>query len=89
MPLTTNELIGKYDYILGFKRKEPTDKLTEQDKKHLRIFAVIKLLKEGQLDYVVRHDFIEKIEFDKNEQMAYYKIKIIRNKRKETKYADC
>lgn len=90
MPLTKNDLIGKYDYILGFKRRVPTDKLTAQDKRHIRMFAVIKLLNEGQLDYVLRHDFIEKIEFDKDEQMAYYKIKIIRKKRKEkTIYADC
>lgn len=79
----------RYDYVLGYKRKDHIDKLSHQDKLHVRAFAILQLARDGQIEYILNHDFTEAFEFDKESQICYYKIKIIKRKEGNTKYADC
>lgn len=77
----------KYDYFVGVNAKDK-DKvtLTEQDKNHIRIIAILELAKQGQIDFILNHNFTECFKYDKKEKRAYYCINMIR-KEKET-YAD-
>lgn len=78
-----------YDLIIGFKAKRIKDKITNQDKKHIRIMAILKMAKEGIIEKLMSVKFNESFVFDEEEQVAYYRIKFIKERKDQTKYADC
>lgn len=84
------KLNEEYEIVIRYKAKDGKNKdsLDEQDKKHIRIMAILQLGHDQQIDYVLSRDFKEKFIFDKKTQMAYYCIKILRRKEGK-KYADC
>ena len=76
-------------FVHVFKRREG-DKigyLSEQDKKHMRIIAVLKMAQNGEVDAIINHAFSEKFHFDKESQTAIYEIKLIKERKKYI-YAD-
>ena len=77
----------KYDIVIGFKSKQDRITISDQDKKHIRIMAILQIAKSGQIKEIMDREFDEKFIYDNKEQMAYYCVKF---KRKEgRKYADC
>ena len=76
-------------FVHVFKRKEEEkiNYLSDQDKKHMRIIAIVQMLNEGTLDSIINHAFTEKFVFVKESQTAIYEIKLIKE-RKKTIYAD-
>ena len=86
------EILQADRFVHVFKRKETEriEFLSDQDKKHMRIIAILKMAKEGVIENIMNNEFTEKFTFDKEEQTAIYEIRI--KKRKEGKnevYADC
>lgn len=88
MPFT-DELNNKYDFVVGFKLRDGITKkeLDEQDRKHLRILGLARIIEMKCLPVLVDNSITERFFYDQNEKVGYYCVKII--KRKEvTKYAD-
>lgn len=81
--------IAPNHFVHVFKRnKEDHIKfLSEQDKKHMRIIAILKMAKEGCIDAIMNHAFSEKFKFDEENQTAIYEIRLIQERRKPI-YAD-
>lgn len=86
--ININEYSEKYDFVIGFKSKEKRNIMTDQDKKHIRIMAILQIAKNGSIEQIMNSEFTEKFIYDKEDQMAYYCIKLIRRKEGK-KYADC
>ena len=86
--IDTKTLSDNYDYVIGCKKKDGDNFMSEQDKKHIRILAILQLARDQQIDYVLHHKFNEKFVYDTDNQMGYYCIKIIKGKEGK-KYADC
>lgn len=63
------------------------EKLSDQDKKHLRIFAIMQMMKSGDLLIIINNAFKEKFTFNKETQTAYYEIEII-DQKGESEHAD-
>lgn len=75
--------------VVGFKRKPDrrTEKITEQDRKHVRIMAILEIANNGLIEKMINEDFVEDFEFDKEKQVVYYKVRFIKE-RESVKYAD-
>ena len=85
--INIKEFTNKYEFVIGFKSKEQRKSITDQDKKHIRIMAILQIANNGSIGEILDSEFTEKFIYDEEDQMAYYCIKI---KRKEgKKYADC
>ena len=76
-----------YDFIFTFKAKGETNYISEQDKKHFRIFATLALAKNGQIERLIDNKFVEKFTFDKEKKIATYAIRILKE-RTVVKYAE-
>ena len=84
-----NDLIkqnANYDFVLVFVPKSEMLTLTDQDKKHIRIMAILRLAKDGQIDKILNVNFTESFSIDTEHKVVLYKIKIIRERKKH--YAD-
>ena len=81
MPNLKNVKIPE-DIIVGFKRKPnmKTDKLTAQDKKHVRIMAILEIANNGLIQKMIDEAFVEEFEFDVEKQVVYYKVRFIKEK---------
>ena len=86
--MTKEELFSKYEFVVGFKPKNDLKIMTDQDKKHIRILAILQLAHDNQVEKILNANFNEKFYYDQENKMAYYCIKIQRE-RKDVKYADC
>ena len=77
------------DIAIAFKSKSGLDKITDQDKKHVRIMAILQLAHDRELmNYIINHDFTESFKYDKENKTLIYKIRFIKERR--TKYrGDC
>ena len=83
------KLNEEYDIVIGAKNKTDNKvKLDEQDKLHIRVIAILNIAKAGQIDLLLNRKFKEKFIYDEEDQMAYYCVKLIKE-RKVKKYADC
>ena len=76
----------KYDYVLEFKAMKGQTVMTDQDKKHIRIFATLQLAKEQKIEHILNHKFVESFYFDKEKKIAYYCIRIL--KQRGVQYAE-
>lgn len=87
--IDTKELSKKYEFVVGFNRKEdkPVKHLSEQDKKHIRILATLQLAKDRQIQHLLDNEFVEHFLFDEEKQIGYYCVRLIRKRGKD--YADC
>lgn len=75
-------------FVFVFQRKKDRiNHLTDQDKKHMRIFAVLEMIKQKTLDVVINTEFDEKFKFNEEEQTAIYIITLKKVRKKN--YADC
>lgn len=76
------------DYVVVFKyKRDRIEKLTEQDKKHIRIMAILRIAKDGCISTIMNHAFTERFSFDNDKQICIYAIKLIKERKKH--YADC
>ena len=85
--INIKEFQNKYEFVIGFKPKQDKNFIDDQDKKHIRIMAILQIAKNGSIEEVLNREFTEKFIYDKENQMAYYCIKFKRKVVK--KYADC
>ena len=66
-----------------FKPKKPIDQLTDQDKKHTRIIAILNLAHDQEtINYILNHKFKESFKFNKETGELIYEIKFIKEGRK-------
>ena len=81
MPKLKNVKIPE-DIIVGFKRKpdKPANRLTEQDKKHIRIMAILEIAKGGIIQKLIDEAFVEEFDFDVEKQVVYYKVRFIKER---------
>ena len=81
MPNLKNVKIPE-DIIVGFKRKpdKRAERLTEQDKKHIRIMAILEIAKGGIIKKLIDEAFVEEFEFDVEKQVVYYKVRFIKER---------
>lgn len=81
MPNLKNVKIPE-DIIVGFKRKpnKHAERLTEQDKKHIRIMAILEIAKGGIIQKLIDEAFVEEFEFDVEKQVVYYKVRFIKER---------
>lgn len=86
--INIEEFTNKYEFVIGFKSKEQRKSITDQDKKHIRIMAILQIAKNGSIEKIMDSEFTEKFIYDEEDQMAYYCIKLVRRKEGK-KYADC
>lgn len=86
--IDVEELSKKYSFVIGFKIKRYMEKVTNQDKIHIRILAILELEKRVEIDEILKRKFREVFIFDKEAQITYYCIKFIKE-RKVKSYADC
>ena len=70
-----------YDLVVGFKAKDDVVLPDEHDKRHIRIMAILRLAKEGKIEEMITHKFKEGFLFDKEERIAYYCVKYIRERK--------
>ena len=77
-------------FVHVFKRKpdDNIEAISDQDKKHMRVIAILQMAKEGTIPLIMNSEFTEKFYFDKEHQTAIYEIRI-KKERKKDKYADC
>lgn len=70
------------DIIVGFKRKpdKRAERLTEQDKKHIRIMAILEIARSGIIRKLIDEAFVEEFEFDVEKQVVYYKVRFIKER---------
>lgn len=69
--------------VFSFKCKFDEHEVTDHDKKHCRIIAILQLAKDREmLDYVMSHKFNESFKYDKETQILNYTIKFIKERRK-------
>ena len=68
--------------IVGFKRKpdKRAERLTEQDKKHVRIMAILEIARGGIIQKLIDEAFVEEFEFDVEKQVVYYKVRFIKER---------
>lgn len=88
MPLV-NEVDKKFDFVVGFKLREEIEKkeLDEQDRKHLRILGLTRIIEKQCLPVLINNRITERFFYDQNEKVGYYCVKIIQRK-EVRKYAD-
>lgn len=81
MPNLKNVKIPE-DIIVGFKRKPDrhAERLTEQDKKHIRIMAILEIARNGVIQKMIDEAFVEEFEFDVEKQVVYYKVRFIKER---------
>ena len=81
MPNLKNVKIPE-DIIVGFKRNpdKRAERLTEQDKKHIRIMAILEIAKGGIIRKLIDEAFVEEFEFDVEKQTVYYKVRFIKER---------
>ena len=79
------EEILKYDYVFEFKPKTQKIYLSDQDKKHMRIIAMLKLIAQKEIERLLKTCFTESFKFEKETQTAYYLIRI---SKRGLQYAD-
>ena len=75
---------------LHFNSKTFASEITDQDKKHCRIIAILQLARTEPetLDYILNHSFRESFKYDKEKSELTYEIRFIKERR--TKYrGDC
>lgn len=71
-----------YCFIYEFK-KEGEMTCDDQDRKHLRILSILQLAHNREaLEYILNHKFSESFKVDKDRRLVYYKIRIIKERRK-------
>ena len=74
---------------LVFKNKLGNATLTDQDKKHIRIIAIIELAHDRDLmNYILNHSFKESFKLDEKKQEVIYTIKFIKERSKNYR-GDC
>ena len=81
MPNLKNVKIPE-DIIVGFKRKPDkyAERLTEQDKKHIRIMAILEIARNEVIQKMIDEAFVEEFEFDVEKQVVYYKVRFIKER---------
>lgn len=71
-------------YVFAFKCKKDDHTFDEQDRKHLRIMAILQIAQDHEtLDNLMRHKFSESFKVDNEHKMVYYKIRIIKERRRK------
>ena len=66
-----------------FKQKKPIEKLTDQDKKHTRIIAILNLAHDQEtINYILNHSFTESFKYDKEKGELIYEIRFIKERSK-------
>ena len=74
---------------LVFKNKVGNFELNDQDKKHIRIIAIIELAHDRELmNYILNHSFKESFKLDQEKQEVIYTIKFYKERR-TTYRGDC
>lgn len=81
----------QYDIIVGFKAKQEIKEFTKQDKNHIRIMAILRIAKDNDeiIHRMINHAFTEHFSFDQKNNIAYYHVKFIKERKVKKKYADC
>ena len=71
-------------YVFAYEfKKEGEMTCDDQDRKHIRILSILQLAHNREaLEYVLSHKFSESFKIDKDRRMVYYKIRIIKERRK-------
>lgn len=71
-------------YVFAYKfKKEGEMTFDDQDRKHIRMLSILQLAKNKEaVEYILRHKFSESFKVDKDRRMVYYKIRIIKERRK-------
>ena len=80
---TKNLKANDESYVFTFVCKKDDHTFDEQDRKHLRIMAILQIAQDREtLDNIMRHKFSESFKVDKETKTVYYKIRIIKERRK-------
>ena len=79
----------KDEIVVAFKPKHEYHKFDDNDRIHIRIMAIIELAHNRELmEYILNHRIKEIIKYNPVDDMVYYKIRFIKERR--TKYrGDC
>ena len=73
----------KDEIVYIYKGKQEDHILNEQDKFHIRAMSILQLAHNKELfEYVMSHEVKERFEYDKAENVVYYKLKFIKERRK-------
>lgn len=77
-------------YVFAYEfKKDGEMTFDDQDRKHIRMLSILQLAHNREaVEYILRHKFSESFKVDKDRKMAYYKIRIIKERRKKYR-GDC